>query len=114
MKSTICSRIAKRADSWYESGERSGAWLKFRLNKGQELVIRGYRVGKNDFDNVAVGYYDCEGRRIFIAKIKNGFTLDVKSRHSSACTRWKQRHARPIICPNLKRPDVAKPSRPRR
>jgi bifunctional non-homologous end joining protein LigD len=70
--------IAKRVDSRYESGERSGAWVKFRVNKGQELVIGGYRIGKNDFDNLAVGYYDDRARLIFIAKIKNGFTPDVK------------------------------------
>jgi bifunctional non-homologous end joining protein LigD len=70
--------IAKRWDSRYESGERSGAWLKFRVNKGQELVIGGYRTGANHFDNLAVGYYDDADKLIFIAKIKNGFTPDVK------------------------------------
>jgi bifunctional non-homologous end joining protein LigD len=34
--------VAKRADSFYESGKRSGAWLKYRINKGQEFVIGGY------------------------------------------------------------------------
>jgi ATP-dependent DNA ligase len=70
--------IAKRMDSRYESGERSGAWLKVRVNKGQELVIGGYRVGKNTFDNLAVGYYDTHGQLLFIAKTKNGFTPEVK------------------------------------
>jgi bifunctional non-homologous end joining protein LigD len=70
--------IAKRADSRYESGERSGAWVQFRVNKGQELVIGGYRAGKNYIHNLAVGYYDDADRLIFIAKIKNGFTPDVK------------------------------------
>src|SRR6266576_1124253 len=50
--------IAKRIDSRYESGDRTGAWVKFRVNKGQELVIGGYRMGKDSFDNLAVGYYD--------------------------------------------------------
>jgi bifunctional non-homologous end joining protein LigD len=48
------------------------------VNKGQELVIGGYRAEKNYFDNLAVGYYDDAGKLIFIAKIKNGFTPDVK------------------------------------
>ena len=34
--------IAKRRDSLYEPGRRSGAWVKMRINKGQELVIGGY------------------------------------------------------------------------
>ena len=34
--------VAKRRDSCYEPGKRSGAWVKMRINKGQELVIGGY------------------------------------------------------------------------
>ena len=30
--------IGKRIDSIYESGERSGAWIKYRTNKAQEFV----------------------------------------------------------------------------
>jgi len=65
--------IAKRSASRYESGERSGAWLKYKTNKGQELVIGGYKPGTIVFDYLLAGYY--EGKDlIFIAKIKNGFT----------------------------------------
>ncbi len=71
--------IAKRSDSPYEFGDRSGAWVKFRVNKGQELVIGGYRMGGDNFDNLAVGYYDDHDRLIFIAKIKNGFTPGLKT-----------------------------------
>jgi bifunctional non-homologous end joining protein LigD len=70
--------IAKRIDSRYESGDRSGAWVKLKVNKGQELVIGGFRAGHNNFDNLAVGYYDQRDRLIFIAKIKNGFTPSLK------------------------------------
>ena len=34
--------IAKRKDSCYESGRRTGAWSKYKVNKGQEFVIGGY------------------------------------------------------------------------
>ena len=65
--------IGKRADSRYESGERSGAWAKYKTKKGQELVIGGYKPGTNGFEYLLVGYY--EGKDlIFIAKIRNGFT----------------------------------------
>src|ERR1019366_3565575 len=37
--------VAKRRDSRYEAGERSGAWAKMRVNEGQEFVIGGYTVG---------------------------------------------------------------------
>ncbi len=64
--------IAKRADSRYEAGKRSGAWVKLRLNLGQEMVIGGYIPGSHGFDSLLVGYY--EGARLmFAAKIRNGF-----------------------------------------
>jgi bifunctional non-homologous end joining protein LigD len=33
--------VAKRRNSVYEAGQRSGAWLKMRVNRGQEFVIGG-------------------------------------------------------------------------
>jgi hypothetical protein len=33
--------VAKRKDSFYESGKRTGAWVKYRVNKSQEFVIGG-------------------------------------------------------------------------
>ena len=42
--------IGKRIDSIYESGERSGAWIKYRTNKAQEFVIGGYIPGTRGFD----------------------------------------------------------------
>ena len=36
--------VAKRLDSRYEPGLRSGMWPKMRLNQGQEFVIGGYTV----------------------------------------------------------------------
>jgi ATP-dependent DNA ligase len=34
--------VAKRKDCHYESGKRSGAWLKYKINKSQDFVIGGY------------------------------------------------------------------------
>src|SRR5215216_4881396 len=69
--------MAKRAGSKYESGDRSGAWVKYKTNKGQELVIGGYKPSPNGFDYLLVGYY--EGKDlIFIAKIRNGFTQALR------------------------------------
>ena len=62
---------AKRKDSLYEPGKRSGAWLKYRINKGQEFVIGGY-VPDNPFDSIIVGYYQ-DGKLLYAAKVRNGF-----------------------------------------
>lgn len=47
--------VAKRIDSPYEPGLRSGAWQKLRVNRGQEFVIGGYTIGGNPFDALIVG-----------------------------------------------------------
>jgi DNA ligase D-like protein (predicted ligase) len=65
--------VAKRRDSQYEAGERSGAWQKMRVNQGQELVIGGYTPSPRNFDALVIGYY--EGTRlIYAARTRNGFT----------------------------------------
>lgn len=65
--------VAKRAISTYESGDRSGAWLKYKTNKGQELVIAGYKPSPANFEYLLAGCY--EGKDLlFVAKVKNGFT----------------------------------------
>jgi ATP-dependent DNA ligase len=68
--------IAKRRDSLYESGERSGAWVKYKINKGQEFVIGGYTPG-NPFDAVIVGYCE-DGKLLFAGKVRNGFVPHVR------------------------------------
>jgi len=80
--------VGKRTDSRYESGERSGAWVKYKTNKGQELVIGGYKPGTNGFEYLLVGYY--EGRDlIFIAKIRNGFTPALRREVAAKFARLK-------------------------
>jgi DNA ligase D-like protein (predicted ligase) len=70
--------VAKRRDSRYESGLRSGAWLKMRINRGQEFVIGGYTIGTNTFDALIFGYYDA-GRLIYVARTRNGFTPALRA-----------------------------------
>ena len=65
--------IAKRRDSPYQPGLRSGAWQKMRLNQGQELVIGGYTPSSKNFDALIVGYYDGD-RLLYAARTRNGFT----------------------------------------
>jgi len=46
--------IAKRLDSRYEPGQRTGAWQKMRINRGQEFVIGGYTPGSKAFDALSI------------------------------------------------------------
>ena len=54
--------VAKRRDSLYQPGKRTGAWVKLRIGGRQEFVIGGYVPQGNNFDSLIVGYY--EGRRL--------------------------------------------------
>jgi ATP-dependent DNA ligase len=65
--------IAKRRDSRYEHGQRSGVWQKMRVNQGQEFVIGGYTPTLRNFDALIFGYYDGD-RLIYVARTRNGFT----------------------------------------
>ncbi len=64
--------IGKQKDSHYQSGKRSGAWIKCRVNRGQEFVIGGYFPGPHGFDSLIVGYYDGE-KLMYVARTRNGF-----------------------------------------
>jgi len=65
--------VAKRRTSVYEPGLRTGAWMKMRVNRGQEFVIGGYTRGTKTFDALIFGYYEGD-RLIYVARTRNGFT----------------------------------------
>ena len=69
--------VAKRKDSLYQSGDRSGAWVKLKLDKQQEFVIGGYRPGPNGIDALLVGYYERKELR-FAGKVRAGFTPHIR------------------------------------
>jgi bifunctional non-homologous end joining protein LigD len=64
--------IGKRKDSLYQPGKRTGAWIKCRVNRGQELVIGGYIPGPHGFDSLIVGYYRGKDL-VYVARVRNGF-----------------------------------------
>jgi bifunctional non-homologous end joining protein LigD len=69
--------VAKRADSRYEPGRRSGAWVKVRFNLRQEFVVGGYKPAGDTFDSLLAGYY--EGRRLLYAgKVRAGLTPQTR------------------------------------
>ena len=64
--------VGKRTDSLYEPGKRTGAWIKHRVNLGQEFVIGGYTPGAHGLDSIIVGYYRGKDL-IYVARTRNGF-----------------------------------------
>jgi ATP-dependent DNA ligase len=56
----------------YEAGKRTGSWVKYRINRGQEFVIGGYIPGPHGFDSLIVGYYRGNDL-VYVARVRNGF-----------------------------------------
>jgi bifunctional non-homologous end joining protein LigD len=70
--------VAKRRNSRYEPGQRSGAWQKMRINRGQEFVIGGYTLGGATFDALVFGYYEGD-KLMYAARTRNGFTPRLRA-----------------------------------
>jgi DNA ligase D-like protein (predicted ligase) len=64
--------VAKRRDSIYQPGKRSGLWVKHRINLGQEFVIGGYTPGSNGFDAIIIGFYRGDDL-IYAGRVRAGF-----------------------------------------
>jgi len=69
--------MAKKLDSPYEPGKRSGAWIKVKNRMGQELVIGGWLEGEGKRrglpGSLLVGYYD-DKEFVYAGKVGTGFT----------------------------------------
>ena len=70
--------VAKRKDSCYEQGLRTGSWLKIKNLKTCDCVIFGYSKGEgareSTFGALIVGLYDKEGKPVYVAHVGTGFT----------------------------------------
>src|SRR5258706_15844910 len=94
--------IGKRKDSLYEAGKRSGAWVKMRINKGQEVVIGGFMPGPQGVDSIIVGYY--RGKDLYyVARVRNGFV--------PATRRMVHEKLKPLVtdkCPFVNLPETGR------
>jgi hypothetical protein len=90
------SLVTKRLDSRYESGLRTGAWQKMRINRGQEFVVGGY---------ILVIEPEC-------------VTLEMRARRAEVRRRraWNRptRRADPNVCNRSHRVSLSDASRPSR
>jgi bifunctional non-homologous end joining protein LigD len=72
--------VAKRTDSRYEPGRRTGAWLKVKNTLRQELVIGGWLPGEGRraerIGALLMGYYE-DGEFRYAGRVGTGFTDKV-------------------------------------
>jgi bifunctional non-homologous end joining protein LigD len=70
--------VAKRRDSIYVPGERTGAWVKVKFSPRQEFVVGGYTPNASNFDSILVGYFD-KRRLNFAGRVRAGFTPHLRA-----------------------------------
>ena len=94
--------IGKRKDSRYEIGKRTGSWIKYRINRGQELVIGGYFPGPHGFDSIILGYYQGDDL-MYVARTRAGFVPATRRQVFS-----KLKNLVIETCPFVNLPDTRK------
>lgn len=72
--------VAKKKDSQYEEGLRTGSWLKIKKLKTCDCVIFGYTKGTESrgatFGALILGVYD-KGKPVYLGKVGTGFTQEM-------------------------------------
>ena len=75
--------MAKRKDSQYEEGLRTGSWLKIKELKTCDCVVFGYRQGEKSrgktFGSLVLGLYAAEGKPVYVGNVGTGFTEQMLS-----------------------------------
>ncbi|WP_138444363.1 ATP-dependent DNA ligase [Sinomonas susongensis] len=70
--------VAKRLSARYEAGKRSGAWIKIKHERTQEVVVGGWRTGKggreNTIGSLLLGIPDDDGGLRYAGRVGTGFT----------------------------------------
>ena len=69
--------VAKRLDSPYEPGRRTGAWRKTKIVGRQEFVVGGWQPERSSGDRIGsllVGYYDRGLGLVYAGRVGTGFT----------------------------------------
>jgi len=75
--------VAKRANSHYEEGKRTGSWVKLRFNCRQEFVIGGFTPSYLGLDALLVGFHKGKELR-FAGAVRGGFTPHCAERFTTA------------------------------
>jgi ATP dependent DNA ligase C terminal region len=91
--------VAKKADSVYQAGLRTGVWTKTRINLGQEFVIGGYIPSHLGVDSIVIGFY--KGKALhYAARVRAGFVPTTRRQVFDAI-----KHLKAAKCPFVNLPE---------
>jgi bifunctional non-homologous end joining protein LigD len=71
--------VAKRANSTYQPGKRSNAWLKFKATRTTEFVVGGYTRGKGEREPLGallLGLWT-DGKLRYVGHVGSGLSADI-------------------------------------
>jgi bifunctional non-homologous end joining protein LigD len=91
--------IAKKADSVYQAGLRTGVWTKTRINLSQEFVIGGYMPSHLGVDSIVVGFYKSKDL-YYAARVRAGFVPSTRRKVFDAI-----KHLQTAKCPFVNLPE---------
>jgi bifunctional non-homologous end joining protein LigD len=97
--------VAKRLNSLYKSGRRTGAWVKVKLTRSQEFVIGGYTMPEGNrkyFGSLLVGYNSPDGLR-FAGRVGTGFSEKLLASIDAQLQKLKR-----STCPFINLPEKSK------
>ena len=91
--------VAKRSDSVYQPGQRTGLWSKYRVDLRQEFVVGGYIPSNLGVDSLVVGIY--RGKElVYAARVRAGL---VPATRRDVFERLK--HLKTAKCPFVNLPE---------
>jgi DNA ligase D-like protein (predicted ligase) len=93
--------VAKRSDSVYQPGQRSGLWSKYRIDLSQEFVVGGYIPSNLGIDALVVGVYRGKDL-VYAARVRAGL---VPATRREVFERLK--HLKTPRCPFVNLPEPA-------
>jgi bifunctional non-homologous end joining protein LigD len=106
--------VAKRLDSPYEPGQRSGAWVKVKNVHRQEVVVGGWTPGeggrKGALGALLVGTYE-DGALVYAGRVGTGFTAQTLTRLQPELAR-RARSTSPFAARHPDMPDEVRWVRP--
>jgi ATP dependent DNA ligase domain len=92
--------VAKRVNSLYEPGKRSGSWVKRSCKQSCQFVVVGYRPAGKSFSVLLVGKFDT-GKLRFAGKLRHGFDTPSRafhpSGHHSVLAAPPSHNAKPVV-----------------
>lgn len=100
--------VAKRLDSRYESGKRSRAWLKVKVQQTSEFVVAGFAAGQGSragqIGSLVLGFWQ-DGQLQYAGNVGSGFD-------EAALDAWTERLRATVVteCPFEEKPPMMMPT----